>query len=206
MEAHKCSFSVYLNNVPVLIRNNSLQLIMYSEPVPFDGHPKYLGVHLDRRLTFNHHTNIIRQKCIKLLNILKCLAYKNWAVSTNEQLMVYKPLIRSCMEYAAPLTILSNANIRLLQGAQYQALRIFYKAPLMAFSTELHLKVGIENIHNRLLGLSKKYVERASKVGNPLILTSKVLLLSTIIFKIEQLFRSSCQSRFESHFQCSTNI
>ncbi len=74
------------------------------------------------------------------------------------------------MEYAAPLTILSNANIRLLQGVQYQALRIIYKAPLMASSTELHLKAGIENIHNRLLGLSKKFVERASKVGNPLIL------------------------------------
>ena len=70
------------------------------------------------------------------------------------------------MEYAAPLTILSNANIKLLQGVQYQALKIIYKAPFMASSTELHLKAGIENIDNRLLGLS----ERSSKVGNPLIL------------------------------------
>ena len=132
MKAHNGSSQMLffcLPNVPVLIRNNSLQLIMYSEPVPFDGHPKYLGVYLDRRLTFNHHTNIIRQKCIKFLNILKCLAYKSWSVSTNEQLTVYKLVIRSCMEYAAPLTILSSANIRLLQGVQYQALMIIYIAP-----------------------------------------------------------------------------
>ena len=54
MAAHKCYFSVYLGNVPVLICKNSLQLIMHSEPVPFDDHLKYLGVHLDRRLTFNN--------------------------------------------------------------------------------------------------------------------------------------------------------
>jgi len=74
------------------------------------------------------------------------------------------------MDYAAPLTLLSNANIRLLQGVQYQALRIIFKAPYMASSTELHAKAGIESIKQRLMGLSKKYVERATKVSNPLIL------------------------------------
>jgi hypothetical protein len=119
---------------------------MYSEPIPMDVNPKYLGVSLDRRLTFNHHTNVVRQKCIKLMNILKCLAYKNWSLSTNEQLTVYKLLIRSCMDYAAPLT------------------------PYMTSSSELHAKAGIESIKQRLMGLSKKYVERATKVSNALIL------------------------------------
>ncbi len=134
MAAHKFSFSVYLGNV--LIRDNTLQLIiMYSEPISMDVNPKYSGVFLDKRLTFNHHTNVVRQKCIKLLKILKCLAYKNWSLSTDEQLTVYKLLIRSCMDYAAPLTLLSNANIRLLQGVQYQALRIIFKAPYMTSSS-----------------------------------------------------------------------
>ncbi len=143
---------------------------MYSEPIPMDVNPKYLGVLLDRRLTFNQHTNVVRQKCLKLLNILKCLAYKNWSLSTDEQLTVYKLLIRSCMDYAAPLTLLSNANIRLLQGVQYQALRIIFKAPYMTSSSQLHAKEGVESIKQRLMGLSKKYVERATKVSNALIL------------------------------------
>jgi hypothetical protein len=111
-----------------------------SKSIPMDQHPKYLGVNLDRRIAFNYHTTIIRQKCLKLLNILKSLAYKSWSVSPTEQLTVYKLLIRSCMEYAAPLTILSNANIKLLQGVQHQALRIIFKAPLIASSAELHAK------------------------------------------------------------------
>ena len=79
--------------------------------------------------------------------------------------MVYKLLIRSCMVYAESLKILTNENIRLLSsGIQYQALRIIFKALFMASITELHIKTGIENIHNRLLDLSKKYDERATKV------------------------------------------
>ncbi len=93
MAAHRCSFSVYLGNVPVLICNNSLQLIMYSEPIPRSPPRQKANFHSPHK----HNP----QKCI---------------------------------------------------------------------DAELHLKAGIENIHTRLLGLSKKYVDRASKVGNPLIL------------------------------------
>jgi len=109
-------------NVPVLIRNKSLQLIMYSEPIPFDGHPKYLGVHLQKSEIYFQSPHEHNPAKMHQATQMPCL--KNWAVSTNEQLTVYKLLIRSCMEYAAPLTILSNPNIRLLQGVQYQALRI----------------------------------------------------------------------------------
>ncbi len=103
MAAHKCSFSTYLGNVPILIRDNTLQLMMYSEPIPMDQHPKYLGVNLDRRIAFNYHTTIIRQKCLKLLNILKSLAYKSWSVSPTEQLTVYKLLIGPPMLFFADL-------------------------------------------------------------------------------------------------------
>lgn len=141
---------------------------MYSEPIPLDHNPKYLGVILDRRLSFNRHTEVIRQKCFKLLNILKCLAYKTWALNLNQQLTIYKCLIRSCMEYASPLLILSDHNIKLLQGIQYQALRIIYKAPFMASSKELHSKANLETVHIRLLNLSKNYVIRVTKSENPL--------------------------------------
>jgi len=83
------------------------------------------------------------------------------------------------MEYAAPLTILSNANIKLLQGVQHQALRIIFKAPLIASSAELHAKANIQTMQERILDLSKRYVDRASKYDNPLIKSLILALDST---------------------------
>jgi hypothetical protein len=50
------------------------------------------------------------------------------------------------MEYAAPLTILSSANIRLLQGVQYQALMIIYIAPQKlepSFTSKQESKISV---------------------------------------------------------------
>jgi hypothetical protein len=168
--AHKCSFSIYLGKLPAMIQNQSLTLTLYGEKIPLDSHPKYLGVTLDRNFNFNHHTDIIRLKCLKLLNILKSLSYKSWSANIDQQLTVYKTLIRSCMEYAPPLSLISSVNIAKLQGIQYQALRIIFKAPIKTSSTELHNKAKLNQIKVRLTNLSHKYLVKAINTNNELIL------------------------------------
>jgi hypothetical protein len=169
MATHKCSFTIYLGNVPILITNKSLQLKMFSDVIPQNNNPKYLGLILDRKLNFIRHAETVRHKCFKLLNILKCLAYKSWAINVNNQITIYKTLIRSCMEYASPLIILRKGNIKLFQGIQYHALRIIFKAPFMASSTELHQKANLCTVSERLFMLSKNYLAKATISGNPLI-------------------------------------
>ncbi len=126
---HKCSFNIYIGKLPTAIQNQSQKLTLYGEKIPLDSNPKYLGVTLDRNFNFNIHTDIIRLKCLKLLNILKSLSYKSWSANINQQLTIYKTLIRSCMEYAPPFFLISPVNIAKLQSIQYHALRIIYKAP-----------------------------------------------------------------------------
>ncbi len=63
---------------------------LYGEKIPLDSNPKYLGVTLDRNFNFNHHTDIIRLNCLKLLNI----SLKPFVQIMVRQLAVYKTLIR----------------------------------------------------------------------------------------------------------------
>jgi hypothetical protein len=107
--------------LPDLIQDQTLKLMLYGERILLDHNPKYLGITLDRNLSFGPYVDIIRLKCFRLLDILKCLSYKNWSANTDQQLTVYKTLIRS-------LSLISTSNISKLQGVQYQALRIIYKA------------------------------------------------------------------------------
>jgi len=166
---NKCSYTIYCGKVPILFKNSLGTLKIFSENIPVDHNPKYLGVKLDRKLSFAHHKGIVRQKCLKMQNVLKCLAYKNWALDKKQQIVIYKTLIRSCMEYVPTVVLESENNVKLLQGVQYQALRIILKEPLRASSTEMHTKANLETISTRLNKLNDNYWDKCRRNGNELI-------------------------------------
>ncbi len=165
----KCSYTIYFGNVPICISSGNKSLQIFSEKIPIDNNPKYLGVTLDRKLNFCKHTKQVKTKCMKLLNILKCLAYKDWTLDPKQQLTVYKTLIRSCMEYAPSLILRTKSNIDNLKAVQYHALRTIFKAPLRTSSTELHKKANLETVETRLNKLNKNYMENCKNSQNDLI-------------------------------------
>jgi len=108
----KCSYTIYCGNFIISVKKSLLSLKFFSENIPVDHNPKYLGVKLDRKLSFAHHTGIVRPKCLKMLNVLKCLANKNWALDKKQQIVIYKTLIRSCMEYVPTVVSESENNVQ----------------------------------------------------------------------------------------------
>lgn len=121
---------------------------------------------MDRKLTFAKHTNNIKQKCLKLLNILKCLSYKKWALKTSQQIVVYKALIRSCMEYAPPVLLQSRNNISTLQIIQNKALRIILKVPYRTATSDLHTRTGVEMMDTRIKRLNSNYWKNCVRYNN----------------------------------------
>ena len=121
---HKCSFNIYRGNVPNLNELPKRSFTIFSGKIPIDKNPKYLGVSMDKNLSCSYHSGQVKAK---LLNVLKSLSYKSWVLDTNQQLLVYKALIRSCMEYAPPILLQSTNNVEMLQIIQNKALRIIYK-------------------------------------------------------------------------------
>ncbi len=166
---HKCLYNINRGNVPNLNELPNRSLIIFSEKIPIDNNPKYLGVTMDKNLLYSHHTRQIKVKCNKLLNVLKCLSYKNWALDTDQQLVVYKALIRSCMEYAPPVLLQSKNNVEMLQIIQNKALRIIFKEHPRSSSEPLHKRANLETMEFRLKSLAEKYWANCKDSGNELI-------------------------------------
>ena len=174
ISTHKCSYCLYsLGRVPILIKDNILNLKIFDEFLKVDFNPKYLGMLLDKRCSFNNHADKIKEKCKKSLNILNNLSGKNWSLDENSKLNIYKCLIRSKMEYAAPVLITSDYFKIAMNGIQYKSLRTIYKQPPRCSSTMLHKKAKIATVEQRINYLAKSYLDKAVKNNNPLIKNSR---------------------------------
>ena len=88
----------------------------------------------------------------------------------ENQIRIYKSLIRSKLEYAAPVMIMSINNIQRLSGIQYQALKIIYKEKIECSNQYLHDLSQIQRIEDRLFQLSSNYLQKAITESNPLII------------------------------------
>ena len=105
-----------------------------------------------------------------VINNKESLSFKSWSLNYKSKINVYKCLIRSNMEYAAPITITSNHFITRLHGVQYQALKIVLNEKNKCSSKFLHDYSQLPTIDSRLHELSSKYLENAIINKNPLIL------------------------------------
>ena len=74
------------------------------------------------------------------------------------------------MEYAPPIFLMSDSNVKQLSGIQYQALRIILNQPLKVSSTEMHRKSKLETFDNRLKKLSLNYFKSIQFYENELMM------------------------------------
>ena len=114
---------------------------------------KFLGFHLDDRLSFKEHFDMIQISATKRLNVLRVLARNG--VEPVVLLKLYKMYIRSLMEYgsvcfiAAPKIYLSK-----LQKIQNDALRVCLRLPSFIRIGLLHECASIETFEERMLKLN----------------------------------------------------
>ena len=73
---------------------------MYGELIPVEPCVKFLGVYMDSRLTYKHHFKILRERCFKAMNVLKCVSRTSYGADRSTLLLLYRTLIRSKLDYA----------------------------------------------------------------------------------------------------------
>ena len=69
--------------------------------IPQVNNFKYPGLTLDRRLTFNAHIGDLKQRCSRRINILKCIAGREWGADRCTLLHLYTILIRPILDFNA---------------------------------------------------------------------------------------------------------
>jgi len=127
-----------------------------------DKNPKFLGVTLDPGLRLHKHTEIIQQRAMKRLNMIRSVKGKNWGASSKLAMTMYKTLVRPLIEYV-PFTTLNLAfsNYLKLERIQRAAVRKAYNYTRFTSTSDIYNKHGIESIHDRAVKLTDRYIYKA---------------------------------------------
>jgi len=106
-----------------------VSLSINNVEIPQEDSPTYLGVTLDKRLTWSAHTQEAERKATRRLSIMKKLAGTNWGANSSVLKQVYTGNVRPAMEYGSTawvtaaktntnrLAKVQNAGMRIITGA-----------------------------------------------------------------------------------------
>ncbi|GBM82986.1 hypothetical protein AVEN_223566-1 [Araneus ventricosus] len=100
-------------------RNNPDYPKLYRRAIPWSDSTKYLGVILEKRLTFKKHIDNNIQKVNAIKSILYPLISRKSNLSLSNKLLLYKSLVRPVMSYASPVSsAAAKSHIKKLESAQ----------------------------------------------------------------------------------------
>ncbi|KAF2354510.1 Reverse transcriptase domain [Trinorchestia longiramus] len=136
-------------------RINPLPITVGGQQLEFTKQFKYLGVMLDSpQLCWHHQVEYLKQSCAPLLNLLQSISHSHWCADWELLIYLYKTLIHSQLDYAAPLygtVVLSN--LLQLNSIQNHCLRIATgcRKTSPAASLEVEANIFPLTIHRDLL-------------------------------------------------------
>jgi len=102
----------------------------FGEPIEWVDDTRYLGVILDKRLTWLKHIDQVRKQATQRLGTLGPLLNRRSGLSIRNGVLMYKQQIRPMMDYACPIwRSAARPHIKKLQLLQSKCPRIATNAP-----------------------------------------------------------------------------
>lgn len=139
-------------------RHPRRNLICNNSNITFTNSVKYLGVTFDKHLLFHKHIDTIVQKASTCLKSLYGLIHRKSKLSTKNQLLCFKGILRPIMVYAAPLWYkASKTNIKKLQVIQNKTLKLIFNLPIRYSTHELHDEYNLDMFQNYIKKLADNF-------------------------------------------------
>ena len=118
--AKTVSAAFHLNNKEA---RRELSISVEGRTLPYCAEPTYLGIKLDRALTYRRHLESLRKKLTTRVGLLRRLAGSTWGAGATTLRTATLALVHSAAEYCAPVWCRS-AHTRLINKPINDALRI----------------------------------------------------------------------------------
>ncbi|KAJ4428031.1 hypothetical protein ANN_24045 [Periplaneta americana] len=132
---------------------------------PKDEAVKYLGVHLDRRLSWKHHINNKLKLAYSRLAKLYPLLNKKSSLKLQNCMLLYTSLLRLLLLYACPVWGgAAISEIKHIQSFQNKVLRISLNSPWFVRNSQLHRETGIDTIKQFIHSQAKKFYNNLENV------------------------------------------
>ena len=138
-----------------------LNIVNNNKALPFCPVPTYLGIKLDRALTYRHHLEALRKKLTSRVSLLRRLAGSGWGASAKTLRTAALSLVYSTAEYCAPVWCRS-AHTRLIDSVLNDAMRIVSGCLLPTPTEYLPVLSGIQPAELRRQGATLSLANRSS--------------------------------------------
>jgi len=135
------------------------------ETLPFCSEPKYLGVMLDRSLTYRRHLESLRKKLTSRVLLLKRLAGSGWGAGATTLRTATLALVHSTAEYCTPVWCRS-AHTCLIDPTINDALHIVTGCLCPTSADNLPILAGIQPADFRRSGATLPLGHRAMEPGH----------------------------------------
>ena len=152
-----------------LRRNDCLPVKLNGIHIPTSTSVKYLGLHLDRRLTWQKHIKMKREQLNIKTKKMYWLLGSHSNLSLENKLTLYKTILKPVWTYGIQLWgTTSNSNIEILQRYQSKTLRLITNAPWFVNNCNIHKDLEMNKIKNEISKFSQRYLNRLSDHSNTL--------------------------------------
>jgi hypothetical protein len=130
-------------NMAMLFTRGQIQsprpVALFGEPIVWVDTARYLGVTLDKRLTWSTYIDQVRKKASQRLGVLGPLLDRRSGLSIRNGVLLLRQLIRPMMDYACPVwRSAARCHIRKLQVLQSKCFRIATGAPWYMSNRQIH--------------------------------------------------------------------
>lgn len=157
-------FIIYFHNFP---NDSFLNIFVFSKmkftQIEWSQTIKYLGVLLDKRLTYRHHIQSTKIKSIKILNIFYSLLCKHSKLTLNNKLLLYKAVFRPVLTYASPIwSECAKTNFNHLQKIQNKILKIILNKPRYFSTNEIHNLTSMPILKDYICKLNQNFTQKCT--------------------------------------------
>ena len=140
---------------------NNKVLSLYGQDLKRVKEFKFLGVHIDEKLTWKTHIDSLVSRCEKVINVMRSLSGSSWGAERRSLLMIYKAMIRSRLDYGAVcFGSAAKTLLKKLDVVQAKALRVCCGALRTTSVPALLVEAGEMPLEVRRTKLAMQYVTK----------------------------------------------
>lgn len=131
---------------------------------------KFLGLTIDKSLTWRPHIQKLKTSCYKTLNLLKHLSHKDWGADRASLLRLYTMLIKPKIDYGCEAySSACKSLLESIESIQNSALRIASGAFRSSPVKSLQAETGIRPLkHSRSIKITNYYARTSANPAHPM--------------------------------------
>lgn len=133
---------------------------IFDTNVPWLNQCKYLGMILEKRLTFKHHIEYVISRANIAIKTLYPLISRKSKLHVNNKLLIYKLAIRPILTYACPSFIsIAKCHLKKLQVLQNKALKMLLNKSRFERTHYIHEEAKVPLVKDYINKLTNKFNE-----------------------------------------------